>query len=571
MPVASLLASPAGEADLSLGKIETPQVSSTLSKTSAHHAEAMAHYAAALQFEQSGKLRQALEHYLAVFEADPSNADLANKTASLAMQFRGRDEAFHILEKAVAANPGSPHPLLNLARFAATYPGEDPAQLDPRAMQAVQSALQRFPRHAEVYEAAVMLHLTQGQRTQAIALMEGAAKLEVTDPRFWLQMGSVAERVWPLGQMELRQEHLSRVSPWFEAALKRVSPINEEQITLEVAQHYLLVNELARSQQLCEQLESKHGSLAARKILVRMHEAHGEKDKALATLEKVVAQAPDDIEHQRLLAREYDRRELHEKAIPHLQAAIQLGGGEVADYLSLGWMLWQARQVEPMVRLGERAVKLFPEQPLAHYQLAIGHRAREQHAASAARFEEAERLATASQPEILDHTFYYQYGITLENLARYEDASRALEKSISITPREKAETAANTMNFLGFMWLEQNQKLEKAGELIAKANELSPDNPAYVDSLGWYHFKRGDYPKALAELRRAEKLLAKIEPEDAEILEHIGLTHFQLGQAQEGLDYLRRADALQTPFKPIRERIQRKLQQLTTPAETQTK
>ncbi|WP_395733719.1 tetratricopeptide repeat protein [Prosthecobacter sp.] len=134
-----------------------------------------------------------------------------------------------------------------------------------------------------------------------------------------------------------------------------------------------------------------------------------------------------------------------------------------------------------------------------------------------------------------------------------------LEKSITLTPREEARAAANTMNFLGYMWLDVGTHLDKAGELITKANELLPDQPAYIDSLGWFHYKKGNYPGALKELQRAEALIQPVTPEDAEILEHIGLTHQALGDKAKALNYLERAEALKTPDVKARKRIENEL------------
>ena len=558
------------QANMSLGVVAPKSSDLGLSSRGASNADALAHYSAALQFETAGRLRLALEHYLAVFKADPTNADLASHTASIAMQFQGREAAIEILEKAVVANPGSPEPLLNLARFSSTYPPEDLFAKDERALDAVNTALEKFPRHAAVYEAAVLLHLTQNRHADAVRVMGQAAGQSVTSPRYWLDVGLVAERVWPLGQTEFRQDHLARVTPFFETALKFVSKDNAEEITLEVARHFLMTNDVLRSQQLCEKLATEYDSLAARKLLFRMYEASQQPDKALDMLEQVVKQAPEDVEHQRLLARVFESRKESEKAIPHLQAAIQHGGGEIGDYVMLGWQFWQTRELEQMVRVGERTVRLFPDHPLVHYQLAIGYRGRDQFAKSVAHFAEAEQLATDNQAEMLDHTFYYQYGIALERLERDDEAARVLQKSIQLTPPDKAEMAANTMNFLGYMWLEKNIQLDKAEELIVRANEIAPDNPAYVDSLGWLHFKKGDFRKALAELQRAAGLLPEILPEDAEILEHIGLAHEQLGDKVKAREFLERAAALKTPDPEMRKRIEETLKRMSG-ADTKTK
>lgn len=548
--------------DLSLGTVAPEASDLRLSRDGALAAEALAHYSAALQFEASGRLRQALSHYLAVFKADPGNAELVEHTAGIAMQFQGREAAMKILEEAVRVVPRSPAPLLNLARFASTYPPEDLFAKDDRAAEAVAEALRKFPAHAEVYASAVMLHLVRNERDKAVAVMEQAANQPSRDPQYWLATGRTAERVWPLGQAEFGQEYRQRVAPFFENALKHTTKADVEQITLEVARHCLLTNDPDHARLLCEELVAKHDSLEARKLLYRLYSAAEQKDKALATLEEIVKQAPDDDGQQRLLAAEYDKLKQPEKAIPHLEAAIQNGGGEINDYVRLGWDFFQMRKFDDMVRIGQRSVRLFPDHPLVHYQFAIAHRAKEDWAVSVKHFAQAEQLAGSTQRELLDHFFYYQYGATLERIGRYDDASRMLEKSITLTPREKIKEAANTLNFLGYMWLEQGSHLDKAGEFIAKANELLPGQPAYIDSLGWFRYKKGDYPGALKELQRAESLLTSIQPEDAEILEHIGLTHQALGDKAKALEYLERASALKTPDAKARKRIEDALHKL---------
>lgn len=546
-------------ADLSLGARAADASDLQLSPGSASRADVLAHFSAALQFESSGKLRQALDHYLAVFKADPSNSDLAAHTAGIAMQFQGREAAIKILEDAVRASPRTPGPLLNLARFASTYPPEDLFVKDEVPYKAVAEALAKFPTHAEVYEMAVMLHLTHNERDKAVQIMEQAANQNSRDPQYWLATGHTAEHVWPLGQAEFGVEYRQRVTPFFENALKTATKAEAEQVTLEVARQYLLTNDPERARQLCEKLAAEYNNLDARKLLFRLYVAAEQKEKALATLEQIVKQAPADAEMQRLLASEYDRLKQPEKAITHLEAAIQNGGGEIGDYVKLGWELYQTQKFDDMVRVGQRSVRLFPDHPLVHYQLAIAHRAREEWAPSVQHFAEAEQFASSTQSELLDHLFYYQYGITLERMARFEDASRMLEKSITLTPREESKAAANTMNFLGYMWLDVGTHLDKAGELIAKANELLPNQPAYIDSLGWFHYKKGNYPGALKELQRAETLLEPIAPEDAEILEHIGLTHQALGDKAKALEYLERAEALKTPDLKARKRIEDEL------------
>ena len=167
----------------------------------------------------------------------------------------------------------------------------------------------------------------------------------------------------------------------------------------------------------------------------------------------------------------------------------------------------------------------------------------------------SERVAEGMAGEPLNFFFYYQYGITLERAGRFDEGAKRLEKSIEITPKENAEFAANTMNYLGYMWIEQGRNLGKAAELIGKANEIEPNNAAFIDSLGWLHFKKGDYKAALAELLRARELLKELQPEDAEIVDHIGQAYQKLGDKEKAVENLKKAHELDPANEKIKERL----------------
>lgn len=564
----SLFALPA---DLSLGPIRPELGDAGLSLTGKVHAQALADFSCALQFEASGQMREALKHYLRVFQADPSNAALAAHTAELALRYEGLDRAKAILEEAVEANSAQAEPYLHLATFCLTYGADDPG-LSSRAISAVTTALRKFPLNSGVYSVAVSAYLTTQERAKAVEVMQKAADQSSEDPEYWLEVGRAAQRVWPLGEAGARAEHLDQVNPFFEKALVMAKGEDDasSEAQLEVAKYFLLSNQPERSLEICEELAKRPDGLVARKLLYRLYDARDMDDLALSVLEKIVAEVPGDVEQRRLLAGAYQERQEFEKAIPQLEAAIQVGGGSASDYLTLGEMLAHTRQYERLLQLTSRSVTLFPDNSIFQWQAAVANRALEKWDDAVEHFVAAERLAQSSQPELLNHRFFFQYGITLESAGQHESADRMLEKSITMTPPDDVEAAATAMNYLGYMWLERDHQIDKAGELIVKANELEAENPAYIDSLGWFHFKKRDYPKALEALQHAEALLNDLQPEDAEILEHIAQVLEKMTRTKEALDYLRRAEALGSPDPEVQKRIHDGLKRLSPkePAKT---
>lgn len=553
-------------ADLSL-----PRISSQLppdlqiQASSARNAEALAHYSAALQYEKSGKMREALTHFLAVLEVDPANPDLAAHTAELAYHYQSRKDAVALLERAITLRPDVPAPYLNLVRFLNTYAADEPFETG-RALIVLQDALKRFPHQAEVYAFASLSYLSQNLRSEAAATMELALKQEVKAPSFWLEVGRAAQQVWPLAQIEMKDDHLRRVNAFFDKALSHAPAGSKGEGTrLEVAQYYLLSNQLDLARKLCEQIVSQTQNLMAQKILYRLYEADGEKDKALATLERIVEQAPGDIEQQRLLVGAYESREMYAKAVPHLEAAIQIGGGDTSDYQALGELLLKSQLYEKLIQISARCVKLYPEQPIFHVHAALAQRSLQQWEKAIQSFELAAQQAESTQAELVNHRFYFQYGLTLERGGKPDAASAMFEKSITLTPKDELEDAANTMNYLGYMWLELERHLDKAGELIRKANELQPDKAAYVDSLGWWHFKKGDYPNALKELQRALSLLKNPEPDDAEIIEHIAQVYLKMGDKVQARKHFEKAAQLKPTEPKLLQRIANGLKAIDVP------
>ena len=75
---------------------------------------------------------------------------------------------------------------------------------------------------------------------------------------------------------------------------------------------------------------------------------------------------------------------------------------------------------------------------------------------------------------------------------------------------------AHALNALGYHFVDENIELDKAEELLVKANELMPDDPAIMDSLGWLRFRQARYEEAIALLRSAYTLFP-----DPEIAAHL--------------------------------------------------
>ncbi|WP_346837171.1 tetratricopeptide repeat protein [Microbulbifer sp. SAOS-129_SWC] len=76
---------------------------------------------------------------------------------------------------------------------------------------------------------------------------------------------------------------------------------------------------------------------------------------------------------------------------------------------------------------------------------------------------------------------------------------------------------ATLLNALGYKLIEDDSRLQEARQLIGKALELRPDDPAIIDSMGWVEYRLGNHGEAVKYLQKAMKELP-----DHEIAAHLG-------------------------------------------------
>lgn len=126
-------------------------------------------------------------------------------------------------------------------------------------------------------------------------------------------------------------------------------------------------------------------------------------------------------------------------------------------------------------------------------------------------------------------TLLFQCAMIANELKRIDDAEQYLQDAINLYPRE-----ANFYNTLGYLWVDNNIKLKQARTLIEKALEIEPDNPAFLDSMGWLYFREGNYEQAQHYLQKALSQL-----NDKEVLLHLVEVYQAQGLTEKAMEILR--------------------------------
>jgi tetratricopeptide (TPR) repeat protein len=133
-------------------------------------------------------------------------------------------------------------------------------------------------------------------------------------------------------------------------------------------------------------------------------------------------------------------------------------------------------------------------------------------------------LTLVPTPSKRHWALYYSRGTCYERLKDWPLAEADLKTALDLYPDQPM-----VLNYLGYSWVDQNRNLKEGMELIEKAVGLRPDDGYIVDSLGWAHYKLGNYPEAVRFLERAVEL----KPQDPVLNDHLGDALWRVGRERE--------------------------------------
>ena len=234
-------------------------------------------------------------------------------------------------------------------------------------------------------------------------------------------------------------------------------------------------------------------------LLVQLGIAHqqlAQYDPAIAAFTAAAAMAQHDPDYEAYLvqallaARRYDR------------ASVVAADALTRDAGHARLTIFRARALAGAGRPAE-GIKLIEDaaaQEPSNRELALGLA---DTYAGQKRFDDAIRVVQQAQGRAEgDSELLLRLGGLYEEAGRVADAEREFRKVLAQDPLD-----ANALNYLGYMLADRGERLPESIDLIQRALKVEPENPAYLDSLGWAYFKAGRFDEADAPLTKAAAAL----------------------------------------------------------------
>ena len=141
-------------------------------------------------------------------------------------------------------------------------------------------------------------------------------------------------------------------------------------------------------------------------------------------------------------------------------------------------------------------------------------------------FQKAIDLMLSEEEKYSDSAeFYFDFGLLHEKNKDFDAMESKLKKAISLKP-----DYAIAYNALGYSYADRNVKLDDAKRYIEIALSIEPQNHYILDSMGWVHYRLGNYDIAYEFITKAYSI-----QEDPEIAAHLGEVLWKQGKENEAI------------------------------------
>ncbi len=511
--------------------------------------------------EGAGKVDQAVDALQKAIALEPGSAEPRAELAGLyARQDKAR-EAVQAAEDALKVSPKNQEANRVLGTVLAALaeqrqpvrPGDDVALYPKRAIAALEVARGDGNGDLNIDLTLARLYLDADRDADAVPLMR---RIVLEQPQYsegWLLLAEAQEgagsgdaaidtltqllddqpqflrgRVQLAETLDRQHKYADAAQAW--GAVQGINPRNTEI----AARHASSLINAGRATEahaiLDDALKQTPGDLRLTFMLAQAQRDAGDFQGAEATARALHEAHPEDARFTYLLSQMLEARGRYQEIVDFLKpeiAKLRAGPGKGAAQAAMllgsqGLALQQLKKYDEAIAAFKEAVTLAPDDPVRDVLLIQGYSAAGRHKDAV----DAAEKARVKFPQ--ESSIVYQLGAALDRAGKRDEAEKMFRTIIAGDPLD-----AGALNYLGYMLAEHgpSSNLDEAIALIQRALKVDPDNPSYLDSLGWAYVQQGKLDLADAPLSTAAGKL----PTNSVIQEHLG----DLREKQN-----RRADAI---------------------------
>lgn len=252
-------------------------------------------------------------------------------------------------------------------------------------------------------------------------------------------------------------------------------------------------------------------------------------------LKKVLSYNPSNSKALWWLSLIEEDRKNYEKAAEYL-SAIEGWDNSIENNIKMSYYNLMLGKSDEAIKILERSYQKWSQNPDIAYYLGLGMM-------DMSRYEEAKKyleIVVSTKPDNYDAR--YNLGVVCEKIGDVE----CFKKHFGYILVKKPEDA-NVLNYLGYSLIDRDvvdeeiivdgYSLSTPLNMIEKALSKEPTNYAYLDSLAWGYFKKGEYKKAYEKIEESIKYMNLENDYDPLVVEHKADILSALGRYDEAYSF----------------------------------
>jgi tetratricopeptide (TPR) repeat protein len=237
----------------------------------------------------------------------------------------------------------------------------------------------------------------------------------------------------------------------------------------------------------------------------------------------------------------------YQQAIPVYRKSLTLNDQIYIVWEQLLRLELGENQFDQVIKDGEEALSLFPNQAMANYLAGVAYSQKGMVKEALSYFKNAVALGSTNK-ELLSQV-YAAMGDGYHQQKDNVQSDLAYDQSLTNNP-DNAYTLNNYAYYLSL----RGEKLDKAAQMSARSNQLQPDNASFEDTFAWVLFKQKKYTEAKSWMEKA----IKHNKNSAGLAEHYGDVLSLLNDTENAVKYWRTAKQLGSKSVLLEQKINEK-------------
>jgi len=192
--------------------------------------------------------------------------------------------------------------------------------------------------------------------------------------------------------------------------------------------------------------------------------------------------------------------------------------------------------------------ELFPNEPIPFFYNGLANNRLNKHEAAVKSLKKAAMMAVGKKDFLVQ--IYTLMGDSYNEIQEYTKSDESYEKALALNPN-----SATVLNNYAYFLSLRNDKLDKASEMAAKANQIEPNQSSYQDTYAWILYAQKKYTDARLWI---EKAITNGGAKSGTILEHYGDILYQLNETDKAVEQWQKAKTLGDTSDKIDAKIKNK-------------